>query len=227
MALSAMTQARILIGTQGWRHAAWENSFYPDDLPQEWQLAYYGNEFDVTLIPADYWQQGLSAVEAWLDETDTSPQFVCERPAQAAHIEVFEAGLALMAERLLGIVIPIDEMPAANALDIVRHYISDYKVCVEARCDEAVFAKIWEQLIAEFPQLGYCDNQLGAQPRLTQGELSVVRLLEAQLSARELRAQVEKCLAVSSAQHNVCLIVAGLTPSLESARNAAIILDLL
>ena len=40
----------LRLGARGWRHAHWENDFYPDDLPPDWQLAYYANEFSTVLV---------------------------------------------------------------------------------------------------------------------------------------------------------------------------------
>jgi len=46
----------LRIGAVGWQHAGWHQGFYPDDLPEDWQLSYYANEFSTVLVPADYWQ---------------------------------------------------------------------------------------------------------------------------------------------------------------------------
>ena len=48
--MTMLTSQRILIGASGWLHSGWQEQFYPEDLPQDWQLAYYGNEFPVVLI---------------------------------------------------------------------------------------------------------------------------------------------------------------------------------
>lgn len=45
----------LQIGTYGWLHPSWEGSFYPDDMPEEWQLDYYSNAFRVVLVPEKQW----------------------------------------------------------------------------------------------------------------------------------------------------------------------------
>ena len=50
-----MVAENMFIGCYGWRHSAWRGSFYPDDLPEDWQLAYYSNEFNCVLVPAGDW----------------------------------------------------------------------------------------------------------------------------------------------------------------------------
>lgn len=40
----------VLIGAGSWQSPRWEQEYYPDDLPEEWQLSYYANEFSTALI---------------------------------------------------------------------------------------------------------------------------------------------------------------------------------
>jgi len=42
---------------QGWWALADADSFYPDDLPREWQLTYFANVFPAVLVPGRLWQQ--------------------------------------------------------------------------------------------------------------------------------------------------------------------------
>lgn len=51
----------LQIGTLGWLHSDWVGGFYPDDMPQEWQLDYYSNAFRVVLVPENQWL-------SWSDE---------------------------------------------------------------------------------------------------------------------------------------------------------------
>ncbi len=55
----------INIGAYGWRHQHWSPAFYPDDLPEDWQLMFYSNEFNVVMVPATYWVEGVDC-EQWL-----------------------------------------------------------------------------------------------------------------------------------------------------------------
>ncbi|WP_319380036.1 hypothetical protein [Thiomicrorhabdus sp.] len=45
----------LTLGAKGWQHPAWEKTFYPEDMPEEWQLDYYANEFRALLIPYEIW----------------------------------------------------------------------------------------------------------------------------------------------------------------------------
>ena len=68
------------VGAWGWRHPEWEKDvFYPDDLPEDWQLSYYSNEFDLLVVPASYWPFAEEG-EDWLDEVDDDFVFYIEWP---------------------------------------------------------------------------------------------------------------------------------------------------
>ena len=41
----------LLLRARDWEHPAWNQEFYPDDLPEDWRLSYYANEFPVVLVP--------------------------------------------------------------------------------------------------------------------------------------------------------------------------------
>jgi len=74
---------RINLGAYGWRHKRWLKTFYPEDLPvegaEDWRLAYYSNEFNTVLVPADYWQAGqISDCADWLDSVHPDFQFFVE-----------------------------------------------------------------------------------------------------------------------------------------------------
>jgi len=60
---------QILIGACGWQHEQWQGQFYPDDLPLDWRLPYYTNEFETLLVPYEMWSESeLEEIESWLDD---------------------------------------------------------------------------------------------------------------------------------------------------------------
>ena len=73
----------IILGAYGWRHRHWSGPFYPEDLPvggcEDWRLAYYSNEFNAVLVPADYWQsEQVNDCEDWVDSVHPEFQFFVE-----------------------------------------------------------------------------------------------------------------------------------------------------
>ncbi|MBD3609577.1 MAG: DUF72 domain-containing protein [Gammaproteobacteria bacterium] len=72
-----------MIGATGWEHPAWQDNFYPEDLPEDWTFGYYSNEFPVVLITLSF----LSSVEVddikeWLDECHENFRFIIELDAE-------------------------------------------------------------------------------------------------------------------------------------------------
>jgi hypothetical protein len=55
----------LQLGTQGWLHADWCGSFYPEDMPHEWQFEYYANLYHTVLVPEAQWRtwQGSAAAD--------------------------------------------------------------------------------------------------------------------------------------------------------------------
>jgi uncharacterized protein YecE (DUF72 family) len=74
----------VLIGASGWLHPAWRGGFYPDGLPDDWQLSYYNTQFHAVYLPAPVWQAASTATwEQWLHDTQESFHFVLEPGAEA------------------------------------------------------------------------------------------------------------------------------------------------
>lgn len=45
----------LQIGVSGWQVPEGQGTFYPQDMPVEWQLDYYSNAFRVVLVPESQW----------------------------------------------------------------------------------------------------------------------------------------------------------------------------
>lgn len=76
---TAPASARLRYGARGWEHPGWAGTFYPDDLPPQWRLAYYANEFATVLVPWERWI-GAPAAElaGWVEETGERFRFLLE-----------------------------------------------------------------------------------------------------------------------------------------------------
>ncbi|VAW61030.1 hypothetical protein MNBD_GAMMA09-460 [hydrothermal vent metagenome] len=96
----------ILLGACGWNHAHWLGDFYPHDLPQDWYLSYYANEFSAVLLPENQWQNNLMALEEWAFDVSESFRFYLHSRCSAGNsgaINPLSAAKAL-AGRFAGIV---------------------------------------------------------------------------------------------------------------------------
>jgi hypothetical protein len=66
---------RITPVPSGWNAVA-RDTFYPDDLPEDWRLAYFATQFPGVLVPGDLWLRAAPGVfSAWADETPSHFRF--------------------------------------------------------------------------------------------------------------------------------------------------------
>lgn len=67
----------------GWLGEAWDAA-YPEDLPPEWRLDYYSNQFDALLVPAADWlREDDATLEEWLEEVPEGFRLYWELSADA------------------------------------------------------------------------------------------------------------------------------------------------
>ena len=95
------TNPDVAVGAYGWEHKHWQGHYYPDDLPEGWQLGYYSNDFNAVLVPAADLAANLAGeqplpVEDWPDEVHENFRFYIE--CNAVLLET--AGPEVLIERL-------------------------------------------------------------------------------------------------------------------------------
>ena len=67
----------LLIGTWGWSGSGCCAGYYPDDMPEDWQLCYFSNQHRAVLLPEETWRSADdSELEQWLEDTDPGFVFV-------------------------------------------------------------------------------------------------------------------------------------------------------
>lgn len=72
---------RLIVGAYGWDYDAWSGDFYPDDLPVEWRLSYYANEFNGVLVPEPVWRvAGAKQITRWCGDVADGFLFYLESP---------------------------------------------------------------------------------------------------------------------------------------------------
>lgn len=105
----------MFFAAYGWQHDAWQDRFYPDDLPSDWRLGYYANEFKAVVVPVADWQ-GLTGAdfEAWRDDVGEEFRFFLELDATDPTCGVTEAAAAL--GEALGGFVTAGELSAAAAV---------------------------------------------------------------------------------------------------------------
>jgi hypothetical protein len=105
--------ADIRVMARGWNHEAWvEQGFYPEDLPEDWRLPYYSNEFRAVLVPTEDWRLVTDEMlEEWLDEVPEGFQFFLELADVSGEAAVVGAVAARLGSHLGGFVCRLQAMP--------------------------------------------------------------------------------------------------------------------
>ena len=232
--MSAHTH-RILIGANDWRHPQWLAGFYPDDLPEDWQLGYYSNEFPVVLLPADAWPTVKDEIEEWLADSHDELLLLCEVPVRLlrlsaaeaiAGITVFIQELSVLGAHCLGLLLSVDEQ-CADITTILTRLNSPLPLCLDLAAtlsDEQVKSI---QKVCEQQGLGVCWRGQGDAGGLGHGPVALTRIDSRGMTMRGLRQIVETILNTTTLEQSSLLILDGRPPDLEMMRNANVILDLI
>lgn len=110
-------------GSWGWDWDAWEPSFYPSDLPEDWRLNFYANEFSLVVIPGERaarlkastlreWDQSLDAQFGFLVEVPASLRAAVREPTTGRFLEKLDA----LGGRLRGLLWPVEGSVAERLL---------------------------------------------------------------------------------------------------------------
>jgi Protein of unknown function DUF72 len=96
-----VTTYSVYLGAEGWEHPEWAGVLYPDDLPEDWRLAYYATQFRCVFLPAGFWTLATAQdIAGWIEETPPEFRFLLEE-APLAEAERLDAQ-AIMGDRLAG-----------------------------------------------------------------------------------------------------------------------------
>jgi hypothetical protein len=219
----------ILIGTCGWQYPQWDHTYYPEGLPEDWRLAYYGNEYPVVLIPAVYWAQGRQAIDSWLQETESSPRFICEwtfdadKAGQACMYDL----IAALGDRVEGIVLPLNGLPDSTQMATITDLLASYPVCLDWRDadSEQLETLLTHPLLAN--RIGICwHGEPEKKTDLEHGPLVLARVASAGQTPRSLRTLLESLLGSARARPTV-LLFDGQPPDLDVVDQAQVIMNLL
>lgn len=222
---------RVLIGACGWNHQAWLNDFYSEDLPEDWLLGYYSNEFPVVYVPAADWLNTVDTSE-WTEDVSDSFRFIFEIPDNVLDNEQqFLSALEkvkTLDDFCLGLVLKLSPSICSDTnlfekrLNAAQSVVP---VCIDAKGIELTeklnnilskenISKVWH---GESEEMGSFQC----------GSLAITQILSGELDMASLRKAVEHCLSASSEDCTSVLCLDGNPPSLELLRNADIILNLL
>jgi hypothetical protein len=229
-------------GARGWRHATWRHAYYPQDLPDEWQLAYYSNEFSVVLVPAADWRaQSPETLGQWVEDVHEEFRFFLELPALAASRAGCEAQLNEYAPlfrsfgtQLGGVLLTadcVDSLPVRlAALQAHRaSYNTVYVLFNDTKDAVAQLANLRDYgalLACPLPLPAY-DAEVGELLRRQAARLYVMENPRGALSARQLRGILEQAHANLPPGGDVTLFVDGDAPDIETLRTLRTLAELM
>ena len=227
---------RVVIGACGWKHSSWVNNFYDEDLPEDWQLGFYANEFPIVCVPSSDWIQ-LNDISEWLDDISDSFRFILEIPENTLmDADAYSAALTKiksLGEACLGIVLPLNQNLCSDIEFLKKRLILAQEVasvCVDKKnvilTDEVnkVLIKlhineVWKDEILN-------DGVSDASDR-NHGSLAISHVSSDNLAMPELRKIIEYSLSASNEGCISVLCIDGTPPSLEVLRNSDTLLNLL
>ncbi len=219
----------MLIGACGWLHPQWDESYYPEGLPEEWRLAYYGNEYPVVLIPDTYWSQGREVIASWLTETDNRPQFICEWAFESEQPSLDERQelIAALNDRVEGILVVLDAMPNDIQLAMIRSLAKSHPVCLDWPSAQSEQLQTVLSQFVTAQRVSVCwHGDAEHKMDLEHGELALARVPSEGHTPRSLRTILETLLA-SAGERQAVLLFDGQPPDLEVVDQAEVILNLL
>lgn len=83
MTVREQQKMEIEVAAYGWQGSEWD-AFYPDDMPADWRLDYYANEFFAVVVPYGEWSaEDDDELLAWQEQVSDDFRFYWELPPNA------------------------------------------------------------------------------------------------------------------------------------------------
>ena len=208
-----MTGYYIETGSVGWRHEGWNDSYYPEDLPEEWQFEFYTHLFRFVVLPSNEWKNASSEdVAQWIEEGGEEFRFfllidTADMGRQQTE-KLLQVG-SLLSDRLSGIVVMQDQAGLSESvlIELGRHsrVFIDSDSPVAANLSAAGITACWR------PE------------RKT--EHAVVAILTRQQSenTRRLREYIELFLKQAGEDKELYLVFSGNPPAIQAMQDAQVI----
>lgn len=216
------------VAAHGWHYPDWHGDFYPDDLPEDWRLAYYGNEFRAVVVPAAYWETVDSVeVERWVEDTREQFTFYLEVVDLATDWDRFERLLAPLFPRTGGILLRPTMVDADLSLLLPALEGVAGRSPVSLLLPEGVEpSDAGINLLAEW-RVSLCWSVGQGEPRWGRDDLAVARVAgKLAYAPREWREIIERCLR-SASGGTLLMLLEGAPPDVGALRAALLIGDLL
>ncbi len=78
----------FFVGTSGYSYKEWKGSFYPDKLPANKMLGYYGERFRTVEINNTFYRAPTASIlETWAGQVPADFRFVLKAPQEITHVK--------------------------------------------------------------------------------------------------------------------------------------------
>jgi|GEM_PF-4031541 len=221
-----------MIGAADWQAEEWLTSFYPEDLPSEWRLSYYANEFSTTFLDCLQWcdpeQQDLS--EEMLEDCHTGFHPVVSigiDKVTPQQVNSFFQWLAQLDEEI-GIQRVAGVMLSADGGAVEKSSLQLWRECIPQELPIALqgysgFDDINRQWLLDYRMspIWLANQVVDADFGYWLGDISVTS------DTRAMAAQVEAYLSVVSVNHSICLIAGSGYEDIERLRQLSTVVRLI
>ena len=200
---------RILAGTSGYSYKEWLGHFYPEKLPANAMLRYYGERFATVEINNTFYRMPAEAMlERWSSEVPEDFAFTLKAPRRITHdmrlrdaqsaVAAFAGRAAALADKL-GVL--LFQLPPFLKKDLPR--LRDFldvlppgtRAAFEFRNDSWQNDEVYDTLRARGAMLCVTDTEDGDTPFVVTTECGYVRLRRTHYDERDLAAWAERIAA--------------------------------
>ena len=147
----AAMSAFVEVVPEGWWALGDADGFFPEDLPPEWRLTYYANQFGAVLVPPDAWPAG-TALRDWRDDVHGGFRFYLgwdDRAGAGTARELLDQAHGALGDTLAAVVrYPTLELLTAGAGEPLGSAVR----CPRRRSGDMRAARAWgEALVRQQP----------------------------------------------------------------------------
>ena len=200
---------KMLAGTSGYSYKEWLGHFYPEKLPANAMLRYYGERFTTVEINNTFYRMPAESMLAhWCEEVPEHFAFTLKAPRRITHDKRLKEAESHVSEFLrrsealgskLGVL--LFQLPHYLKKDLPR--LRDFlallpqgkQVAFEFRNDTWQDDEVYETLRSRGVMLCVTDTQEGDTPFVTTADCAYVRLRRTHYDESDLRAWAERIAA--------------------------------
>ncbi|HED17389.1 MAG TPA: hypothetical protein ENI64_11325 [Gammaproteobacteria bacterium] len=209
-----LMDSRLEIGSAGWQYPSWSENFYDEELPPEWRLTFYSNEFRFCVIPwSDWGSASQETLEQWADDIEPPFRFFLQIPMeQVAQISKLPD---VLQQHVEGLVISSNHK-LTHIPDNLQSLAQQYSLHLDMPVDTTV----------AFPQ-NILPCWRNTQPDNHDYQIAIIHDPKVATHLRDLRAQIETFLARQPHNATQYLVFDYIGLSIETMRNAMTIASML